>query len=1146
MNAKLIQSLYIFIGFSAGLFSEPIVLRSEQEWILTKYWQYAVAEDRDLSFEKVQGMQMEPLPPGKDSFGFQKKAYILKVELQNLSPRDEYLFYLDSPLIDYVDIYFHSGNSTPVEYTSGDMRPFSQRYFPDRRVNFLLKFPKDSISTLYVILQSSGSLQLSATLTTQEAFSNQRSLESMGLGIYYGGLFLIAFYNLFIFIFLRESTYLIYFLFLLSYLSVQSGVNGTILQYILPNYPKITNILLLQSFFWVLLTGTLFCEKYLRLDGKKLKIARFFEGICLIQMINVFLFPPMLIFKSIGVLGIIMSGFWLYAGVRSVIKGQEGSLYYLLAWTILIVGIAIFSLKSFAVLPVNFFTTYAVQIGSLLEALLLSVGLAYRIDILRKESEYLNTNLQQEVDSRTRELKEAKEEVEKLLLVAGKSLEDFQKSQANLVKQKKDTEDLNIFVKSLNESLELDTIMQKLLSYVYEKYELTYYVLGLVESQSEGEEVYGRTVMIAVPPDFSEEEKARVLNMKAYLKGRVSAHAYAFNSKKPLYFSRVRPKGVTEDELYVINRAKIESFIIIPLVFQGKPIGTLDLWKDGRMNLQAEDITKFSILGEHLAGIINSSILMKQIQTEKERSENSRMEAFKQTERLKKINEFTKTVQSSLRFQNVLEKINTYFKEAFELNNLAIYLVNKDTEELTYYILFGDEITPDVQEKISKVNLPFSESRGIHINCYNRKRSIYLSNMKNKSIDSESETKNQELLKMKTLFVAPLIFENEVFGVISLTRLEKPVAISSDNREYIDQLIFFISSSLYTFLQIEKADEARKAQEKAFKELKASQEHLIQSEKMAALGNLIAGVAHEINTPLGAIKANSGNIYMALESFFDNGVSILQRMDNSSIKLLNKFIEKEVDPDKIFSTREERKIRKALSEFLESKGIESFEFIADVLAQLKVDKIEEEYLSLFRGAEPKNTAILLDNLAGLRLKIKNIDTAVEKTSKIVYALKSYSKSDSLGTIEKTDLREGIETVLTIYKNYLKQGITVVKEYSDDIPEIECYPAELNQVWTNLVFNAIQAMKNFGTLTLRLERGEEATVKLSIEDTGSGIPIDIQDKIFDAFFTTKKAGEGSGLGLHICSQIINKHKGSITFSSIPGKTVFTVVLPILQM
>lgn len=1142
---KMIQNLLLFYSFTGAIDAAPYVLEEGDKWDLTSKWQYSVTEKQEVSLEEVRGLSFTDIPKGKDNFGFQNKTYILQLELENHSKLDEFIFYLENPLLDSVNLYYVPVVGQEKHFISGDTKEFANRYYPDRKINFNLKIPDASKSTLFLVLRSSGAIQITSYLTTPDNFSNRRSLESMGLGIYYGGLFLIAFYNLFIFIFLRESTYLIYFLFLLSYLSVQSGVNGTILQYILPNHPRLTNVLLLQSFFWVLLTGTLFCEKYLRLDGRLLKIARFFEIICLIQMINVFLFPPVYIFKSIAFLGVVMSCFWLYSGIKSVLNKQEGSLYYLLAWSILIVGITIFSLRSFAILPINFFTTYAVQIGSLMEALLLSVGLAYRIEVLRKKSDYLSANLQLEVDARTNELKIEKEKVESLLVSAGRSLDDYRNSQANLIKQKKDTENLNRFVKSLNESLELSLIMEKLIKYVNENYGLTYYVLGLVEAEGGSDELVGSTVMVNLPSHFTDGEVEKVLDMKIYLKGRISAHAYAFNSGKPLYFSKVKPRGVTEEELYVITKANIQSFIIIPLIFQGKPIGTLDLWKDGKMNLHGEDITKLSILGEHLAGIINSSVLLKEIQAEKERTENSRQEAFKQTERLKRINEFSNTIQSSKRFLNVLEKINSYFSEAYQLNNLAIYLVNKEKQELTYYILFGSEITPEVQEKISMVNLPFSESRGIHMNSYNKKRSIYLSNMKDRGIDSPSETENQKLLKMKSLYVSPLIFENEIFGVISITSLSKPVHLSNDNREFIDQLIFFISSSLYTFLQIEKVEEARRAQEKAYGELKASQEHLIQSEKMAALGNLIAGVAHEINTPLGAIKANSNNMTLSLDNFFESGINVLRKLNSENLTLLHKFLDEELDPEKSFSTREERKIRKELTEFLGSRGIESADYLGDILTQLKIEKIPEEYIPLFRDTNPREFANLLDNLAGLKMKVKNIEIAVDKTSKIVYALKSYSKSESMGLIEKIDLTEGIETVLTIYRNYLKQGISVVRDYEEGLPKIDCYAAELNQVWTNLIFNSIQSMKNSGTLTLRTRKIDNNLVQISVEDTGSGIPAEIHEKVFDAFFTTKKSGEGSGLGLHICRQIIDKHNGNITFESNPGNTIFKVTIPILQ-
>jgi signal transduction histidine kinase len=160
----------------------------------------------------------------------------------------------------------------------------------------------------------------------------------------------------------------------------------------------------------------------------------------------------------------------------------------------------------------------------------------------------------------------------------------------------------------------------------------------------------------------------------------------------------------------------------------------------------------------------------------------------------------------------------------------------------------------------------------------------------------------------------------------------------------------------------------------------------------------------------------------------------------------------------------------------------------------------------------------------------------------VKALKTYTYMDQ-APVQSVDVREGLDNTLIILHNKLKRGVTVVREYADDLPVIEAYASELNQVWTNIIDNAADAMGREGTLTVRAYR-EERWVVVEIEDDGPGIPPENQSKIFDPFFTTKSPGKGTGLGLSISRNlVVQKHRGLITLKSQPGSTCFTIRLPL---
>jgi signal transduction histidine kinase len=328
---------------------------------------------------------------------------------------------------------------------------------------------------------------------------------------------------------------------------------------------------------------------------------------------------------------------------------------------------------------------------------------------------------------------------------------------------------------------------------------------------------------------------------------------------------------------------------------------------------------------------------------------------------------------------------------------------------------------------------------------------------------------------------------------------------------------------------------------------RATEALLRQSEKMAELGKLTAGVAHELNNPASAVKRSATLLDNSVKRYDDMlrklfGQKLSPKQQDIITGLTDRVREQATQPPELDSlVRSDRE--EELENWLDRQGVDNAWELAVCLVDVNIEP--QELTELSENFEQTLMSDVLDWLSA-NYTLYNLKSEIRQgagqISEIVAALKSYSYMDR-APIQTIDIHEGLDNTLLILRNKLKTGMSVRKEYAENLPKIEAYASELNQVWTNIIDNAIDAQDGNGEIIIRT-RMENDDIVVEIEDRGPGIPPEILPRIFDPFFTTKPPGQGTGLGLDISYNIIvQKHKGDIKVDSEPGKTVFQIRLPV---
>ncbi|GAB3533559.1 ATP-binding protein [Arthrobacter tecti] len=319
-----------------------------------------------------------------------------------------------------------------------------------------------------------------------------------------------------------------------------------------------------------------------------------------------------------------------------------------------------------------------------------------------------------------------------------------------------------------------------------------------------------------------------------------------------------------------------------------------------------------------------------------------------------------------------------------------------------------------------------------------------------------------------------------------------------------------------------------------------------QREALATLGTLSAGLAHEINNPaaaasraVDALEDASGSLLASVGRLTRTGITPVQFADLEALR--QEITTTTAVPDALTLADQED----LLIDWLSERQVERDWLIGPTLAAAGVgldwcSRAE----ALFEGPALDPALEWVAATVSMERLLAEVRESTRRVSELVAAVKSYSQMDR-GSRQTIDVVEGLESTLVMLGHKLRGGVEIVREYSDDVPRIDAYPGELNQVWTNLIDNAVDAMDGVGTLRVAT-RAEGAEVRVEIGDTGPGLAPPVAKRAFEAFYTTKDVGKGTGLGLDIARRIVvERHGGTIDFESVPGNTVFRVRLPLVQ-
>jgi signal transduction histidine kinase len=730
---------------------------------------------------------------------------------------------------------------------------------------------------------------------------------------------------------------------------------------------------------------------------------------------------------------------------------------------------------------------------------------------------------------------------------------------------------LNDMIEVIIQSKSTDEIFGRIFDLFSEKYGLTSYLVYILDKEDGFIKLYKLFGDININDKYLDVLRKNIIP----LSDPYSIIANCILNNNSFIIKNVRLPHLCKIEEENIILGGIDSFYIIPLSIDKESFGTFLFSNNKFQRSNIKGLTKtVRVEIENFVKLISPSIyqsLQKNL-IEKAFSELSKTksELESQKAQMERLQAMSQEIQRKTSFEEMLRSLEEILWDSYKIGDYTLAIHNPELEVFELISVGQHWLAHSLDKKIKSI--PLSENKSIHTLVFIKKRSLYLPKFKNIS-NGKAEDYNRNLLGMESIFAIPCIVNNESFAVLSCADVRAEYTkdhnikgvkrLTYKQREEIEQLVSLIANALYQSLQKAKI-------EKAYTELQETQAQLLEAERMSSLGQLVGSIAHEINNPIGVIRSQSEQLARNIQATLKEIPQFLESLTTSEKELFYEMVSTSTKATESLTTKEERAKRKEIFREIETLVGGTEEVHTDLTEEILLLKLPSPYnryvdeLDVPRFKEFLSNAMIFKNQTNA---ISNIEIAVEKSSRVVFALRSYLNTDLAFANREINLVEEVEKALHVYDNYVMGKINVRKDFPSEL-KYTCIPENLSQVWKNLFFNAIQAMYTTDKkLAIRIEKKEKLSDELksyrtssivedsvfqandvsewilvSITDSGTGIADDLQPKVFTPFFTTKSLGEGIGLGLYVCKKIVHEHGGAMFFRSGEGSTEFVVVLP----